>query len=143
MHIALVCRPEAQDVYSSPENEGYSFSEVLAALRSRTERGDSYEVIDTTNFSDSERGSAYIDRAVAAAGSRYRVGRVFGSNRHPGEDFGWRVPALLIYAERRDRYPTDVYPHEFKDGRVETIAAFLTSAQDGPLSSDALSQERR
>jgi hypothetical protein len=24
-------------------------------------------------------------------------------------------------------YPTDVYPHEFKDGRIETIAVFFTS----------------
>jgi hypothetical protein len=35
------------------------------------------------------------------------------------------VPALLIYAKRGDIDPADAFSHEFKDGRVETIAALL------------------
>jgi hypothetical protein len=128
MHFSLICRPNGEP-YSSPENAGYDYQCVVEALEGRLAVGDSYEVTDTSGWSDNERDRLYIDGAVAAAGNRYRVGRVFGSNRHPGEDFGGSVPALLIYAGRGDTYPTDVYPHEFKDGRMETIAAFLESAQ--------------
>ncbi|SRR6266545_2063577 len=127
MHFTLICRPDATDVYQSPENEGYDYAGFVETLEGSVAHGHSYEVIDTTDWSDDERDRIYIDGAVAAAGNRYRVARVFGSNRNKGADFGWRVPALLIYADRGDTYPTDVYPREFKDGRVETIAAFFAS----------------
>jgi hypothetical protein len=129
MHFALVCRPDAEDVYASPENAGYTFPAILRELARRGEAGHSYAVIDTTNLSDDQRAQLYIGTAVVAAGNRYRVARVFGSNRHPGQDFGWRVPALLVYAAKADTYPVDVYPHEFKDGRIETIASLLASDQ--------------
>ena len=82
VHFALVCRPQADDVFQTPENEGYDFARIAGVLEGCS--GDTSEVIDTTSLSDEERHSLYIDRAVAAAGNRYRVGRVFGSNRHPG-----------------------------------------------------------
>src|SRR4051812_30682373 len=112
MHLSLICRPNAEP-YGTPENAGYDYQRVVDALERRLAGGDSYEVTDTSGWSDDERDRLYIDgavAAVAAAGNRYRVGRVFGSNRHPGDDFGASVPALLIYADRGDTYPTDVYP---------------------------------
>jgi hypothetical protein len=127
VHFKLVCRPSADDVYDIPENAGYDHKGVVDALEARITRGDSFEVSDTVNMTDDERDSIYIEEAIAAAGNRYRTARVFGSNKHPGEDFGWRVPALLVYANQGDRSPADVYPHEFKDGRMETIAGFLAS----------------
>lgn len=126
MHYVLVARPDDADVYSTPENAGYVFDEVANLLRNSAD--DSFEVLDTTHQSDDERYSLYIDGAVAAAGTRYRVARVFGSNRHPGEDFGWRVPGLLVYAEKGDAYPVDVYPHENRDGEMVTIAAHLSAS---------------
>jgi hypothetical protein len=127
MHFTLICRPDVTDVYQSPENQGYHYARFVETFERSVARGHSYEIIDTSDWSDQDRDRIYIDGGVAAAGNRYRVARVFGSNSNGGADFGWRVPALLVYNDRGDTYPADVYPHEFKDGRIETIAAFLAS----------------
>jgi len=127
MHFKLICRPDATDVYPSPANEGYDDATVLKVLEQSVAGGHSFEIVDTSSWSDEDRAGLYIDGAVAATRSRYRVARVFGSNSDGGGDFGWRVPALLICNDRGDTYPADVYPHEFKDGRIETIAMFFAS----------------
>jgi hypothetical protein len=86
MHYVLVCRPNTGDVYATPENEGYDYPQIVELFRGRPE--DTHEVLDTTELSDGQRHTLYIDRAIPAAGNRYRVGRIFGSNKHPGLDFG-------------------------------------------------------
>jgi hypothetical protein len=112
-------------VFESPENAGFDAATVKERLAG--EASGSFEILDTTQMSDAERYELYISQAIAAAGNRYRVARVFGSNRHPGEEYGRRVPALVIYADKNDQFPADVYPHELRDGRVETIADFVSS----------------
>jgi hypothetical protein len=65
-------------------------------------------------------------RRTLAVRHGYRVGRPFGSNEHKGQDFGSHVPALITYA-RPGEPPTDVHPREDLDGRIVTIAEYLTS----------------
>jgi hypothetical protein len=125
VHSVLVCQPLTKDVFESPENVGFDVAAVKEKLAG--DSSGSFEVLDTTTMSDAERYELYISQAVAAAGNRYRVARVFGSNRHPGEEYGRGVPALVIYADKSDKFPADVYPHEHRDGRLATIADFVSS----------------
>ena len=123
MHFQLVCSPARAIALKPAENAGYRFDRVEAALKERD--GDTYELLDTIGMSDAERWAIYSDRAVSAAGSRYRISRVFGSNTHGGDYFGTDVPALLAYANQGDPYPVDVWPHEVGGGRIVTMAAYL------------------
>ncbi len=124
MHFKLVCPSNASVVLERPENAAYDRNRVIEKLDGHHAHGDSYEVTDTTAMSDADRSGIYLSEAIAAAGNRYRIARVFGSNEHPGEDFGRGTPALLAYKQMGDR-PVDVFPHEFKDGRLVTIADCL------------------
>ena len=74
---------------------------------------------------ESERLAMYTRHAVIAAGSKYQVARVFGSDRHPGASFGRGVPALLVSWNADDADPVDVYPHETSAALVTTIVDFL------------------
>jgi hypothetical protein len=124
MYFKLVCGVSVP-VSPRPENEGYDYSRVVAALEQHSTQGDTYKVVNTARMTPDERYTIYNEATPAAMRKRYRIGRVFGSNEHPGEDFGGGVPALLVYLNKTDPNPTDVFPHEHKDGRLVTIAAYL------------------
>jgi hypothetical protein len=103
-----------------PENQDFD-REAISEL---TTRGHTVEFVDTAAMTERERYEIYLHEAVGAAGNRYRVGRPFGSNAHKGEDLGAHVPALLV-SPAPGEPPADVYPHEERDGRIVTIAAYL------------------
>lgn len=121
MHFTLVCPSDPDDVFDVPENRGFAYELIVERLSSRGE--DSFEVIDGSRLSEAEREAVYGREAVAAAGNRYRIRRVFGSNKAGmGPFLGRQVPALLCYDGER---AVDVFPHEDSAGRVTTIANFL------------------
>jgi len=97
MHFKLVCPSSPEAVISRPENAGCDREAVARSLEVRSADIDTYEVVDTSDMPDSDRWSIYSSQAIPAAGNRYRIRRVFASNRHPGEDFGRGTPALLVY----------------------------------------------
>lgn len=105
-----------------PENVGLD----AALTRMKTVSAHTFTVTDATRMSDRERFSIYLGEAVPAARTRYKVGRVFGSGKHNGEDFGRRVPALIAYNSDDDSRGADVFPHEANDGRIVTIADGLS-----------------
>ena len=115
------------DPMQRPENVGFSLNPILDTLERLQLAGYRIDVVDTSDMSDRDRYELYLAEAVMAAGNRYRVRRVFGSNNHPGEDFGEHVPALLVLRGPNDR-PTDVYPHETTAGGLVTIASYLHEA---------------
>jgi hypothetical protein len=124
MHFRLVCPASLPLKWDTiPENAGYE--QVAGTLVELCSRGHTNQVTDTSNMSDAERKSMYIDRAIPAAGTKYRIARVFGSNKHPGEHFGGNVPALFVSPQRGEK-PTDVYPNETKT-EVRTMLSFLES----------------
>ena len=80
-----------------------------------------YRVVE--GLSQQEREEAYVSRAVRPSVSkRYRVRRVFGTNKYSGQYFGGAVPALVVLENGR---PVDVYPHEEQDGTIVTIRDYL------------------
>ncbi len=121
MHFKLIWS-ERDAVMERPENVG--LDGALARLQAVSAH--TFTITDASRMSDRERFSAYLGEAVPAARTRYKVGRVFGSGKHNGEDFGRRVPALIAYNSGADSRGADVFPHEANDGRIVTIADGLS-----------------
>ena len=104
-----------------PVNGGLSADDLPRLERQLREVGAEYRVVD--GLTQQEREEAYVSRAVRPSVSkRYRVRRVFGTNKYSGQDFGGAVPALVVLEDGR---PVDVYPHEEQDGTIVTIRDYL------------------
>ncbi len=88
-------------------------------------------MLNTAGLSDEQRYELYIQRAIAAAGSRYCVARVFGSNRHRGETSADACRRYSPYDKQDDPFPSDVNPHEHRDGVIVTIAEHLVARAAG------------
>ena len=88
-----------------------------------------YNVVDAGDLTHQDLQDAYRSRAVQPSVSkRYRVRRVFGTNKYPGQYFGGAVPALIVLEGGR---PVDVYPHEEQDGTIVTIRDYLDRIGSG------------
>lgn len=109
---------DADDVLDSAENAGLD-----AALRHIREAPADYTVVDAAAWSREQAEDAYQRLAIPpSVRNRYRVRRVFGSNKYSGSFFGKGVPALVVLHNGR---PQDVYPHEEQDGTIVTINDYL------------------
>ena len=106
-----------------PANAGL---DALPRLTRRlAEAAATYSVVDAGELTPQDREEAYLSRAVRpSVSNRYRVRRVFGTNKYPGQYFGAEVPALVVLDGGR---PVDVYPHEEQDGTIVTIRDYLDS----------------
>ena len=106
-----------------PANAGL---DALPRLTRRlAEAAATYSVVDAGELTPQDREEAYLSRAVRpSVSNRYRVRRVFGTNKYPGQYFGAEVPALVVMDDGR---PVDVYPHEEQDGTIVTIRDYLDS----------------
>ena len=111
----------SQVLEGEPANAGLSADDLPSLERQLREVGAEYRVVD--GLTRQEREEAYVSRAVRPSVSkRYRVRRVFGTNKYSGQYFGGAVPALVVLENGR---PVDVYPHEEQDGTIVTIRDYL------------------
>ena len=97
---------------------------VLENLEEFRRQGIDVQVVDTTRMSEQELQSAYIPAIMPSVSKKYRVRRIFGSNRHAGSMFGRGVPVLVI-RDPSGKTVGDVFPHE-QSGQVITIHDALT-----------------
>ena len=122
MYIELYFDPTCQ-IFAGPVNEG--FSEALHLMEELRRKGIEVEIRDTGKMSEEERQKAYWKVIGPTVRKKYSVRQVFGSRRRGGgPHFGKEVPALLVYREKGDQYPEDVYPHQ-KEGKILTIKEFV------------------
>ena len=106
-----------------PCNKGIAL--VPEQLQELQRHGRMVKQIDTAKVDRAGLMSAYLENALRPAMYRkYRIRKVFGSNRQPGLVFGTSVPALLI-RDPSGQTVGDIYPHE-KSGSFVTINDFLT-----------------
>ena len=111
-----------------PANAGVG--EGLPRLtRQIREAGAAYSVVDAGEMTRHDREEAYHSRAVRpSVMRRYRVRRIFGTHKYPGQYFGSEVPALVVLEDGR---PVDIYPHEEQDGTIVTIRDYLDRIRGG------------
>ena len=106
-----------------PSNEEPAERGLAGLTRRLEEAGVAYRVVDAEALTPQGREEAYHSLAVRpSVRRRYRVRRVFGTNKYPGSLFGAAVPALVVFEDGR---PVDVYPHEEQDGTIVTIEDYL------------------
>jgi hypothetical protein len=97
--------------YSSTEKPGEQYpvniDAALEKIRQLKARGIDAEAIDVA-------GTADLFRAYHAAltGPPATVRAVFGMKGALEADFGRRTPALVVYGDPNNRYPTDAYPRQ-------------------------------
>jgi len=113
---------DPRDVERRPENEGLYGTDPGRLLSRVKEAGLSYDVIDVSAMRRDELEDMYSRLAVTpSVRKRYRVKRIFGTNKYPGCRFGKGVPALIVLEDGR---PQDVYPHE-EGGKIVTIKDYV------------------
>ncbi len=97
--------------YSSKEKPGEQYpvnvDAALEKIRQLKERGVDAEAIDVAGMDDLFR--LYH---AALTGPPATVRAVFGMKGALEADFGRRTPALVVYGEATNRYPTDAYPRQ-------------------------------
>jgi hypothetical protein len=97
--------------YSSKEKPGEQYpcniDAALEKIRQLKARGIDAEAIDVAGMDDLFR--LYH---AALTGPPATVRAVFGMKGALEADFGRRTPALVVYGDANNRYPTDAYPRQ-------------------------------
>jgi hypothetical protein len=123
MKYELFFDPDLSTIFDThPQNKG--IRDVLEHIDDFQKKGIPIEKRNTAKMSATDLEHAYIRAIVPTAYRKYRVRRIFGSNRQAGLFFGRGVPALLI-SDSSHKAPGDVYPHD-QAGRIVTIHDCLT-----------------
>ncbi len=97
--------------YSTKDKPGEQYPcNITAALdkvKALKNTGVDVEAIDVSKVDD-----VFRLYHAALTGPPATVRAVFGMKGALEDDFGRRTPALLVYGDPKDRYPTDAYPRQ-------------------------------
>jgi hypothetical protein len=97
--------------YSSKDNPGEQYACDVAACLKKVEalkkQGIDAEAVDVSNVDDVFR---FYHSALTGPPATVRA--VFGMKGALEADFGRRTPAVLVFGDPKDRYPTDAYPRQ-------------------------------
>ncbi|SRR6266446_6324022 len=123
LKFELFYDPDLSIIFDThPQNKGVR--SVLEHIDDFRKKGAPIEKRNTAKMSATDLEHAYIRATVPSVYRKYRVRRIFGTNRQAGLFFGRHVPALLI-SDPTNKTPGDVYPHD-EAGRIVTIHDCLT-----------------
>ncbi len=90
---------------------------IRTQLKKLEEAGIPVTMIDTASMEEKQIFEHYMEAAYPSVRKQYRIRQLFGTQSKSGQFFGRQQPALLVY-QGEDRYPVDVYPHDFNGNRV-------------------------
>jgi hypothetical protein len=97
--------------YSSKDKPGEQYpcniQAALEKVKALKNRGVDAEAIDVSNVQD-----VFRMYHAALTGPPATVRAVFGMKGALEADFGRKTPAVLVYGDPKDRYPTDAYPRQ-------------------------------
>jgi hypothetical protein len=97
--------------YSSKEKPGEQYpcnnTNCLAKIKALTAKGVEAEAIDVAGVEDVFR---FYHSALTGPPATVRA--VFGMKGGLEADFGRATPAVLVFGDPKDRYPTDAYPRQ-------------------------------
>jgi hypothetical protein len=127
LKFELFYDPDFSTIFDThPQNKGVR--DVLEHIDEYAEKRVPIQRRNTAKMSATDLESAYIRAITPSVYRKYRVRRIFGSNRQAGLFFGRGVPALLV-SDPSQKTPGDVYPHE-EGGRIVTIHDFLMTLEN-------------
>jgi hypothetical protein len=110
--------------YSSKDNPSdrfpVSINDALKALKDLEQSGVKTEAIDVSQLDDVFR---LYHKALVGPNAAKRA--VFGMKGALQADFGRACPALYVYEDAADRYPTDAYPRSDREKGLIGIGAAL------------------
>lgn len=119
-------------------NSGFDPLKIWTLLeRLQNEQGVPFQIIDASRLTKDELNEAYMHAIVASVWNRFRIRKVFGTNKSSGCFFGKGVPALIVWNADR---PVDVYPHESGDYTI-TVRDYLESVLGGSSTGSKLGRE--
>jgi hypothetical protein len=93
--------------YSSKDKPGEQYPCNNSACLEKVKRLKNAEAIDVANVED-----VFRFYHAALTGPPATVRAVFGMKGGLEADFGRATPAVLVYGDPKDRYPTDAYPRQ-------------------------------
>ena len=97
--------------YSSKDKPGEQYPNnneaCLAKIKALKSRGADAEAVDVANIED-----VFRLYHAALTGPPATVRAVFGMKGGLEADFGRATPAVLVWGDPNDRYPTDAYPRQ-------------------------------
>ena len=93
--------------YSSKDKPGEQYPYNVAACLEKVKRLKNAEAIDVAGVED-----VFRFYHAALTGPPATVRAVFGMKGGLEADFGRACPAVLVYGDPKDRYPTDAYPRQ-------------------------------
>jgi hypothetical protein len=93
--------------YSSKDKPGGQYPCDNAACLEKIKRIKNAEAIDVAGVED-----VFRFYHAALTGPPATVRAVFGMKGGLETDFGRATPAVLVYGDPKDRYPTDAYPRQ-------------------------------
>ena len=93
--------------YSSKDKPGEQYPCNIAACLEKIKRIKNAEAIDVAGVED-----VFRFYHAALTGPPATVRAVFGMKGGLEADFGRATPAVLVYGDPKDRYPTDAYPRQ-------------------------------
>jgi hypothetical protein len=97
--------------YSSKDKPGEQYpcniQAALEKVKALKNRGVDAEAIDVASVQD-----VFRMYHAALTGPPATVRAVFGMKGALEADFGRKTPAVLVYGDPKDRYPTDAYPRQ-------------------------------
>jgi hypothetical protein len=97
--------------YSSKDKPGEQYpcnnAAALEKVKALKARGADVEAIDVASVDD-----VFRFYHAALTGPPATVRAVFGMKGGLEADFGRATPAVLVYGDPKDRYPTDAYPRQ-------------------------------
>jgi hypothetical protein len=93
--------------YSTKDKPGEQYPCNIAACLEKIKRIKNAEAIDVAGVED-----VFRFYHAALTGPPATVRAVFGMKGGLEADFGRATPAVLVYGDPKDRYPTDAYPRQ-------------------------------
>lgn len=83
-----------------------------------------FNIVDTADKTENEMIDLYSRAVMPSVWKKYRIRKIFGTNRQSGIFFGREQPALLLEGD-----VWGIYPHE-QDKKLVTIENFLENLAD-------------
>jgi len=112
--------------YDKNKSDQKETNNILSSLDRVKKLGVKVAINEISGITDDKRFELYQKAWAPSVLKKYKIRKVFGTQRNPGCQFG-EIPALLVYKDDSN-HSSDVFPHD-KHGKLETVEEFLNKIE--------------